>query len=94
MTQRTEITVQTDRIVIIRRRESRRVWCRQCGCEVDMVELKEVHLLLGMNEPMANDAMTAQAKQPAGGPGSWHWSQAADGSPLVCLESLVNSKRI
>jgi hypothetical protein len=33
---RTEITVETDRVLIVRRRRALRVWCPECGREVDM----------------------------------------------------------
>ena len=36
---RTEITVETDRVLIIRKSNSTRVWCAECGREVDMVDL-------------------------------------------------------
>lgn len=48
----------------------------------------------GMSPPMFNQPPTTQPMLPSRGerPG-WHWSQAADGSPLVCLESLLKSQR-
>jgi hypothetical protein len=95
---RTEITVETDRVLIIRKRHSTRGWCAECGKEVDMVGLKEAETLSGMTHPrmsppMLNQSPATQPMLPGYGewPG-WHWSQAADGSPLVCLESLLKSK--
>jgi hypothetical protein len=94
---RTEITLETDRIWIIRRSRSRRAWCAECGREVDMVGLKEAETLSGMtqptlSQPLTNQPLTGQPMLPGcGDSGGWHWSQAADGSPLVCLESLVKS---
>ena len=38
---RIAITIETNRVVIIRRRRVTRVWCPECGCEVDMVGLGE-----------------------------------------------------
>ncbi len=106
----TEITVETDRVFIIRKSHSTRGWCAECGKEVDMVGLKEAEKLSGitlpnmtqpgltqpgmtqlaMSPPMLNETPATQPMLP--GPGErpgWHWSQAADGSPLVCLESLL-----
>lgn len=45
---RTEITVETDRVLIIRR--SVRAWCRQCGREVDMLSLGEAEALTARQE--------------------------------------------
>jgi len=38
---RTEITVETDRTVIIRRRRSIRARCPECGCEVEIAAPEE-----------------------------------------------------
>lgn len=94
---RTEITLETDRIWVIRRSHSRRAWCAECGREVDMVMLKEAEALSGMTQPMLSQPLTSQSMttQPmltvSGDSRGWHWSQAADGSPLVCLESVLKS---
>jgi hypothetical protein len=32
----TEITVETDRVFVIRRRRSIRAWCPECGCAVEI----------------------------------------------------------
>src|SRR5208282_3201287 len=91
---RTEITLETDRIWIIRKSHSRRAWCAECGREVDMVVLKEAEVLSGMTQPMLSQPLTTQPMLPGGRGDSrgWHWSEAADGSPLVCLESLLRSR--
>lgn len=60
-----------------------RGWCRECGREVDMVGLKEAVALTGATQPML-------AEYP--GNAGWHWSQTEDGSPLLCLESLLKSR--
>ena len=79
---RTEITIETDRLLIIRRRRTVRFWCRQCRREVDMIDLREAEALTG----------TPQAVLSCGrGDRGWHWSQAEDGSPLLCLESVRRS---
>jgi hypothetical protein len=89
---RTEITLETDRIWVIRRSHSRRAWCAECGREVDMVMVKEAAALLGMTQPMLSQPLTTQPMLPGcGDSGGWHWSQAADGSPLVCVESVLKS---
>jgi hypothetical protein len=80
---RTEITVQTDRVWIIRKSHPKRVWCADCGREVDMVGLKEAEAFFGVNQPLLPDS--------DGGRG-WHWAQSTDGSPLVCLESVLRAR--
>jgi hypothetical protein len=79
---RTEITVETDQVTIIRRRRTMRAWCRQCGCEVDMVGLAEAEALTGMDGPGLR--IYAEAR-------GWHLFQGEDGSDLICLESWLKS---
>lgn len=88
---RMEVTVETDQVLTIRRRRSVRCWCQQCGRDVEMVELKELQALMWIREPMATQILTAPSISAGRGEGGWHWSQAVDGSPLVCLESLLKS---
>ncbi len=79
---RTEITVETDRVLIVRRRHSRRAWCRTCGRDVDMVGIADAALLTGMTESMVLENAAAR---------KWHLSEARDRPPLVCLDSLLRS---
>ena len=75
---RTEITVETDRVWIIRKSHLTRGWCVDCGREVDFVDVKEAAALCGVNEPLIFDTDDRGC----------HCVQAADGSSLICLESL------
>jgi hypothetical protein len=78
----TQVTVETDRFLVIRRRLTKRGWCRDCACEVDMIELAEVQALTNKSQLDLRDGSLSQ---------SWHFSENADGTPLVCLESLLKS---
>jgi hypothetical protein len=49
-----------------------------------MIDLKEAEALTGTTQAMLSDGRADRG---------WHWSQAEDGSPLLCLESLLKSKR-
>jgi hypothetical protein len=79
---RTEIIVETDRVLIIRRRRSIRIWCPKCQCEVDMVALEEGEALTGMSGQALRDHAEA---------GKCHLHESQDGALLVCLESLLKS---
>ena len=81
--ERTEITVETDRILIIRRNRVLRVWCPKCGCEVEMVGAGEVEEFTGMTGQALRD--WAQAR---GG----HFSEGQGGTRLICLDSLLKLK--
>jgi len=86
---RTEITVETEQILVIRRSRAGRAWCAECGREVDMVRVNEARVLSGDSRP----SLTTQPMLPGSGGGrGWHWSQSEDGAPLVCLESIRRAK--
>jgi len=79
---RVEISVETDRVLIIRRCRVLRVWCQECGHEVDMVDISEAGTLAAMSEPVLRDCAAARR---------WHVYEGQDGIGLVCLESLLKS---
>ena len=83
VSKRTEITMETDHVLIIQRRHSAQGWCQECGCEVDMVGLAEAEGITGMTQP----ALQAGAQMQ-----KWHISEDQDGSPLICLASLLRSR--
>lgn len=80
--QRIEMTVQTDRVLIIRQRGSRRVWCQQCGRELDAVSLLEARSLAGAARPVLPGNAESEA---------WHVCTSEDGEQFVCLKSLLAS---
>jgi hypothetical protein len=80
--QRTEITIQTDRLVLIRGRRPTRAWCQQCGHEVEMIGLPQDAALAGGGKPVLPDSTQGQG---------WHVSEDQNGSLLVCLESVLKS---
>jgi hypothetical protein len=73
---RTEVTIETDVILAIRRKGGVRLWCQQCGCEVDVVQAQ---VLPGMARPTLSDGSEVS---------KWHCLEGPDGTPLVCLKSL------
>ena len=79
---RTEVTVETDRVVTIRRRRSIRVWCRECGRVVDAIGVEEAGALSGGKQPKVKDHAGADG---------WHLCEAWDGEMLVCLDSVLKS---
>jgi hypothetical protein len=72
----TEITIETDQVVIIRRKRSVRGWCHECGREVEIVRLEDAAAIAGMNGPLLHDGVARP----------WHFSD--NGEKWVCLESL------
>jgi hypothetical protein len=77
--QRTEITIETKQILIIRRRQLLRGWCSECGGEVEMAVMEEGAEFSGLGEKAASDLSQAQG---------WHVLQTEDGRRLICLNSM------
>ena len=78
----TEITVETARLVIIRRCHARRAWCVSCGHDVDMVGTEDAGAIAGIEQPMLRAESTVR---------SWHVCEGPKGEFLVCLDSLLSS---
>ena len=82
---RTQITIETDQVLIIRRRGCVRHWCPDCGREKDMVSLSQAAALTGVAQLLLRDCAHAE---------KWHLTDAAGESPLICLDSLLNTARL
>jgi len=80
---RTEITVETDQVMTIRRRRSIRVWCRECGRVVDAVGVEEAGAIAGTTP--------SQLRDRAGALG-WHVCEGWDDEMLVCLDSVLRAR--
>ena len=79
---RTEVTIETERVVTIRRRRSLRVWCRACGGVVDAIGVEEAGALVGMKQPNLHDHAETVG---------WHVCEGWNGEMVICLESLMKS---
>jgi hypothetical protein len=67
-------------MLTIRRRACNRLWCQQCGREVEVVRAE---ILAGSGQLQLGAGDEAKA---------WHVFESPDGTPLVCLESLLKSR--
>ncbi len=82
---RTEITIETDQLLIIRRRHSTRLWCHECGREADFVpweRMERAGLVL-------ETGVKAPEPQPGGGLHGFHTHATRDETVLVCVESVL-----
>ena len=77
-----QIKIETDHLLIIRRRPSSRAWCQQCAREVDMVRVEEATALAESSKRTLRDSVTGE---------KWHVSCAPGGAQLICLDSLLKS---
>ena len=80
MAKQTKITIETDSLLILRGRGSLRAWCDRCAAEVEMVALETTGVISNLEQPELEEWL---------GSGELHRLQAAGGSALICLNSLL-----
>jgi hypothetical protein len=86
MKRRTEIIVETDRIILVRRRRREKsfaLWCAACGAESLMLTVEEAATMLGAS------AMSVFRLAEAG---QLHWTETQEGSLLICRASLLQNR--
>jgi hypothetical protein len=79
----TRITIESDSLLVLRRRAPLCAWCPQCRSEVEMIPLNEVGVV--SNLPTAEVQGWLESSD-------LHHTTAADGASLICLNSML--KRI
>jgi len=81
---RTEITVETDQVLIIRQRRSGvRAWCDGCAEQVKMARAEEAAALAGVTARTIYRWVEAEKV---------HFTETPDGSLFICLNSLLKKQ--
>jgi hypothetical protein len=80
MAKQTRVTIETDSLLILRGRSSVRAWCSRCAAEVEMIALEDMGVISNLERPELEEWLNS---------GELHRLQAADGSSLMCLNSLL-----
>ena len=83
MSKETKITIESDSLLILRGRSSLRAWCADCASEVEMIPLDGVGVISNLAPPEVEAWIQSE---------DLHHVIAADGAPLICLNSML--KRI
>lgn len=78
---RTEITVETQRTLIIRRSQTQTAWCQECGRDVEVVDVKDAAEFGGTTQPLLLGRMESD---------TWHLCDKG-GKQFICLASLLKS---
>ena len=76
---KTRITIETHRVVVVRRWRVVRFWCGECGEDSEFVPLEDLN---GLLEDGAKD-VNRQALNT-----ELHFAKAQDGAVVVCVKSL------
>lgn len=80
MAKQTKITIETDSLLVLRGRNSRRGWCPLCAAEGEMIALENTGVVSNLDGRALEEWLNS---------GDPHRLQAADGSVVICLNSLL-----
>lgn len=80
MGKRTRITIETDSLVVLRKRVSLRAFCPQCHAQAEMIHLNNV---------TAVSNLSGAGIQAWVEPSAWHQIPTEDGAVLICLNSML-----
>ena len=80
MAKQTKITIETESLLILKGRTTNRAWCPDCASEREVIELEDIGVISNLERPALEEWLNS---------GNLHRSLAADGSPLICLNSLI-----
>lgn len=76
----TKITIETDSLLILRGRNSRRTWCPKCEAEREMIALENLGVISNLDRRALEEWLNS---------GKLHRVETADGSEMICLNSLL-----
>jgi hypothetical protein len=80
MAKLTKVTIESDSLLIVQGRSSTHAWCPQCGANAEMLAMENIGVVSNLDRPALEAWLNS---------GELHRSKAADGSPMVCLNSLL-----
>jgi hypothetical protein len=80
MAKTTTVTIESTSLMVVRARGSMRTWCPLCGSEAEMVSVQNLGVVSNLDGPAIEQWLNS---------GQLHHAQAADGSPAICLNSLL-----
>jgi LSD1 subclass zinc finger protein len=80
MTKQIKITIETESLLLLRGRNSSRVRCPLCNTESEMVALENLQVVSNLDRRSFEEWINS---------GELHHLEADDGSPLICLNSLL-----
>lgn len=80
MAKQTTITIETDSLLILRGRTSNRAWCPFCAAEGEMIEVENLRVVSNLERIALEEWLNST---------ELHRSQDADGTALICLNSLL-----
>ena len=79
MAKQMTITIETDSLLILRGRSTSHAWCPFCGANVEMIAFQNIGTISSDGKAL-DDWLKS---------GALHCAERADGSVVICLNSLL-----
>ena len=80
MGKQTTITIETESLLVLRGQSSLRAWCPQCASERDVIPISSAGVISNLSPGAVEAWLESEAI---------HRMQAAEGTQLICLTSLI-----
>jgi hypothetical protein len=80
MTKKTTITFESDSLLVFQACTLERAWCQLCAAEREMIALNNLGVMSNLGPSVLQEWLNSR---------ELHRLQAADGSWLICLNSLL-----
>lgn len=79
---RTEITIETDQVLIVRYRRTVKAWCVHCRSEVEVIDAAQADAIQAAHDPTRHESFPSRG---------WHVCEDGDRASMICLQSLLKS---
>jgi hypothetical protein len=80
MAKQMTITIESSSLLILRVRSLCRAWCPKCAAEAEMIAAENAEMMSGLDQRALKEWLNS---------GELHRTNAANGSLLICLNSLL-----
>jgi len=80
MARQTRITIETESLMVLKGGSSLRGWCSRCQAESELIPVETVGVISNLTAGAVETWIESE---------ELHHSRSADGSPLICLKSLL-----
>jgi hypothetical protein len=81
---KTEITIQTHRVLVIRqRRITTHLWCERCGGQVEMLAAEQAAAAFGLSQRVLFRKIEG---------GQLHFTETDEGPLLICSNSILHAR--
>ncbi|HEY3102899.1 MAG TPA: hypothetical protein VGJ69_04870 [Pyrinomonadaceae bacterium] len=83
MKKKAAVTIETERLLVIRARGHAETWCPRCAARASMIAVREAAAVAGISERRIFQL---------GESGAIHFTETADGKTFFCVPSILKQR--